>query len=385
MKKILFFLFVLLPMMASAYSGDVNIDGITYYVITESNWASVKGLEDKTLKTVTIPATITVGTEVCKVREIGEHAFYSTDIECVNIGSNVTTIGAEAFRNSQLTSITLSDQHQKIGDYAFANTKLTTITLPANIRELGKAICMDCKNLQSVTLYCAVGSEHFVGCSCLKSVTFHIYSVTFTDNNTVEEVILGSEVNSINFMNLTNLKGIRIPDNVTTIQSCCFSGTAVRSVYIPKTVKKINAGAFWHCPLLQELYLPSNKVLYTITKFTGEWAVIKDCPNLTDVYMYLDEWEGDDRDGRKIIDLPDRKAYLRVHPNQLNNYMWSTVWNKHFKKVISMTEDELATDITPATYSESIQSSDYYTLSGQRITNPKRGIYIQGGRKVVVK
>lgn len=101
--------------------------------------------------------------------------------------------------------------------------------------------------------------------------------------------------------------------------------------------------------------------------------------------MYLDEWEGDDRDGRKIIDLPDRKAYLRVHPNQLNNYMWSTVWNKHFKKVISMTEDELATDITPATYSESIQSSDYYTLSGQRITNPKRGIYIQGGRKVVVK
>ena len=387
MRRIVLYLMVtLFSLTANAYTGVYNLspDGIEYYVITQSNWASVRGLKDKTLKTVTIPDEITFAGTVCKVKEIRDEAFKETSIEKVTIGSNVTSIGKGAFLRSGLKYISLPDNLLKIGDRAFEQTKLISITLPASVREMGIGICEGCTELRSATMYCPVGKDMFKDCSWLKSITFHIENAIIGGYTFISEVILGPEVKYIRFAGMKNLQGVKIPENVTTIGDHCFYDTAVLSVFVPKTVTKIETGAFYNCKSLQELYIPNSGILYDNSQ-TNYYVVLGNCPSLMDVYVYMDEWAEGNKYSDKVIDLPDRKTYLHVHPNQLENFKKTEIWTNNFQMILPMTEDELATNIDSVVTNKSIQSSDYYTLSGQRVANPKHGIYIQDGRKVVIK
>lgn len=387
MRRIVLYLMVtLFSLTANAITGTVKIGGIEYNVITESNWASVhyvKNVTDGSLKIVTVPDAITVFGVVCKVKEIEASAFMGlSSIEKVYIGANVTTIGGYAFCGSNLKEISLPENLKKIGEGAFANTKLQKITFPASVREMGRDVCYKCNDLCRVIMYCPVGESMFNDCPNLRYITFHIENAVITDNTSITEVTLGPEVKYICFYNLKNLRGIKIPESVTMIGAGCFRGTAVRSVYVPKTVTKIGDGAFAYCHQLQELYIPNNGILCSDGRKN---KVLESCSSLMDVYVYMDEWAEGNKYGDKVIDLPDRKAYLHVHPNQLENFKKTEIWTNNFQMILPMTEDELATNIDSVITNKSIQSSDYYTLSGQRVTNPKPGIYIQGGRKMVVK
>ena len=50
----------------------------------------------------------------------------------------------------------------------------------------------------------------------------------------------------------------------------------------------------------------------------------------------------------------------------------------------SFSDDDTTTGVMTIDAEKPIDNT-YYNLNGQRVTNPQRGIYIQGGRKVIIK
>ena len=123
-------------------------------------------------KTITIPATITVGDTTYKVTSIAKNAFKNNkNITKVTIGKNVKTIGAGAFYNcTKLKTVTMGNSVTTIGDKAFYKCKaLTKITIPSKVSKIGKQAFYGCKKLKKITVKTKklkkgkVGSKAFKG------------------------------------------------------------------------------------------------------------------------------------------------------------------------------------------------------------------------------
>ena len=68
------------------------------------------------------------------LKQIGQNAFYNTNITTITIPEGITKIGNNCFYNcNQLTNIILPSSLKQIGDNAFYNT-ITTITIPKDYK-----------------------------------------------------------------------------------------------------------------------------------------------------------------------------------------------------------------------------------------------------------
>ena len=180
---------------------------------------------------------------------IGSYAFYEcSELKSLKLPSGVTEIGSFAFGDcSGLTSLTIYSGVTEIGSSAFSGcTGLTSLSLPSGITE--------------------INSSTFYGCSGLTSLTIHS-GVT--------------EIGSSAFWGCTGLTSLTLPSGITKIGSYTFSGcTGLTSLTLPSGITKIDSYAFWGCTGLTSLSLPSS-----ITE-TGKWA-FDGCTGLKDVNFYI--------------------------------------------------------------------------------------------------
>ena len=78
------------------------------------------------LTNITLPSSL---------KEIGEYAFFNTNINTIKIPEGVTKIGNKCFwKCSQLTNITLPSTLKEIGDDAFSNSNITSIIIPKSCK-----------------------------------------------------------------------------------------------------------------------------------------------------------------------------------------------------------------------------------------------------------
>lgn len=112
------------PEESAVKKGDVVSDGKLNYTVTntETRTVSVKGLKKKSLRSVTIPATVKVQGTSYKVTAIGKSAFKNCrKLTKVTIGKNVQTIGANAFyKAGKLKNVNIKSKVIKtVGKNAF--------------------------------------------------------------------------------------------------------------------------------------------------------------------------------------------------------------------------------------------------------------------------
>ena len=238
MKKVLLIMLVLLPIVASAES--VEIDGIFYNLVAKANVAEVTSNPNNYTGIVSIPETVTYN----------------------DVKYDVTSIGYGAFSGcGYLTSITIPNSVTSIGNYAFGGcTKLTSITIPNSVTSIGKKAFMYCIGLISVIIpnsMTSIGESAFGGCNSLTEV--HISDLAAWCNIKFDYYSNPLSYAQHLYMNGKEVKDLVIPNTVTCIGDFAFQGcTGLTSITIPNSVTSINMDAFSGCSSLTSITIPNS-------------------------------------------------------------------------------------------------------------------------------
>lgn len=248
------------------------------------------------------------------------HISFNGDI---TIPKNVSEIAPNVFKGcTSLTSVTIPDGVTKIDENAFCGcTNLIQIILPESVTQIGEAAFADCKNLKSIVLPSGlkkIEGELFSGCTSLNDISLPaniecIDELAFAYNSSlttisisinIKRIVLdnccsafygctalenvdiiddpsenapykdyagyyrshdgvlysGDEDESLVFVPPAKTGNFRIPDNVEKIRESSFSGSRIRSVYIPASVKMIERWAFNNCEQLENIFVdPKNR------------------------------------------------------------------------------------------------------------------------------
>ena len=299
--------------------------------------------------------------------EIGEKAFTDCSrLTSLTLPVGITSIGYDAFAYcSGLTSLTLPAGITSIGEYAFYGCSgLTSLTLPAGITEIGESTFSDCSGLTSLTLpdgITSIGSRAFYGCSGLTSLTLPAGITSIGDDT---------------FYGCSGLTSLTLPAGITSIGEYAFSGcSGLTSLTLPAGITSIDKYAFSGCSRLTSLTLPAG-----ITSI-GEFA-FSYCSGLTSIYVYAEKVP---RIGRYAFKgCASRKCTLYVPKGTYDNYRLSEFG--YFENIVEFD----ATGIDKTTTSTDVEEVSRYSLNGQRLAVPVKGLnivkYSDGSeRKVVVK
>ena len=160
MKKYLLLLLVaLLPLLASAYAYDAEIDGIYYSFSGDEATVTYRNTSFNSYSgVVVIPSSVTYNGTTYSVTSIGNSTFAGcTSLTSVTIPNSVTSIGNSTFAGcTSLTSVTIPNSVISIGTQAFYNCRgLTSVTIPNSVTSIGNNAFYGCNN---VTFYVNRGS-----------------------------------------------------------------------------------------------------------------------------------------------------------------------------------------------------------------------------------
>ena len=184
------------------------------------------------------------------------------------------------------------------------------------------------------------------------------------------------EIGSFAFYGCSGLKSLNLPAGITRISDYAFYGcSGLTSLTLPAGITSIGEYAFSGCSRLTSLTLPAG-----ITSI-GEFA-FSYCSGLTSIYVYAEKVP---RIGRYAFEgCASRKCTLYVPKGTYDNYRLSEFG--YFENIVEFD----ATGIDKTTTSTDVEEVSRYSLNGQRLAVPVKGLnivkYSDGtARKVVVK
>ena len=172
------------------------------------------------------------------VTEIGSSAFKGcTGLTSLSLPSGVNEIGSSAFEDcSGLTSLSLPSGITKIGSLTFYGcTGLTSLSLPSGVTEIGSSAFSGCTGLTSLSLPSSIteiDSYAFKGCTGLKDVSFYI-NCDFDTYLTKGHPYIGVGCGIKYYLNDKEITSIVVPSSVTTLGKYAFQKCSnLQSVYV---------------------------------------------------------------------------------------------------------------------------------------------------------
>ena len=171
----------------------------------------------------------------------------------------VTQIGGMAFsRNDTIVSVEIPDSVTLIKYSAFEGCPfLTTVSLPHGLESIDDGAFRDCFRLSTVTLpdtLINVGGESFANCTLLKHINIPKSVIKIYD-----EAFQNSGIETIDFEN-----------GIEEIGACAFLGTDIKTVVLPKSVRKLGYAAFGSCSRLESVALNEGLITIESQAFGGK-------------------------------------------------------------------------------------------------------------------
>ena len=192
-----------------------------------------------------------------------------------------------------------------------------------------------------------IGEYAFAYCSGLTSLTLPV-GIT--------------SIGEFAFSGCSGLTSLTLPAGITSIGEYAFSGcSGLTSLTLPAGITSIDKYAFSGCSRLTSLTLPAG-----ITSI-GEFA-FSYCSGLTSIYVYAEKVP---RIGRYAFEgCASRKCTLYVPKGTYDNYRLSEFG--YFENIVEFD----ATGIDKTTTSTDVEEVSRYSLNGQRLVGPTKGLNI---------
>ena len=264
--------------------------------------------------------------------------------------------------------------NDKIGDSAFESCSgLTSITLPSGVTEIGKFAFLHCSGLTSITLpsgLTEISSSAFSGCSGLTSITLpsgltEISSSAFKSCSGLTSLTLPSGLTEIGysaFKSCSGLTSLTLPSGLTEISSSAFSGcSGLTSITLPSGVTTIYSSAFESCSGLTSIALPSGLTEIGVNAFSG-------CSGLTSIYVYAEKLPNM---GSDVFDGCDAKKCTVYVPKGTYDDYWLSEFG-YFENIVEFE----ATGINNVVTSNDAKELSRYSVNGQRLSAPTKGLNI---------
>ena len=344
----------------SAFSYCGNLQDVRYYIyddfatyIQNGHPAFYVGCgikyywNNQEISTLEIPSSVT---------KIGDYAFHRcSGLTTLNLPSNVTSIGYRAFSEcSDLTSVDLPSSITNIGDYVFFYCEnLSKVNLPSEITAISNGAFGGCSSLKNIELpagITSIGEDAFVNCSNLQNMNLPSGITTIGDYA---------------FVGCSNLTNVILPSALTSIGNIAFANCSnLANVTLSSNITSIGSSAFQDCSSLKNL---------TISK---EVTSIKDIA-LNNSYNWLElesvyvAWENPIEAGSFFNRIKISNCTLYVPQGTKEAYANADVW-KDFGNIIEYD----ATGIDKVTNRSDVKEISRYSLNGQRVTSPTKGVNI---------
>ena len=344
----------------SAFSYCSNLKDVRYYIYDDLATYIQKGhpafyvgcgikyyWNNQEISTLEIPSSVT---------KIGDYAFHRcSGLTTLNLPSNVTSIGYRAFSEcSDLTSVDLPSSITNIGDYVFFYCEnLSKVNLPSEITAISNGAFGGCSSLKNIELpagITSIGNNAFTGCSNLQNINLPSGITTIGDYA---------------FVGCSNLTNVILPSALTSIGNIAFANCSnLANVTLSSNITSIGSSAFQDCSSLKNL---------TISK---EVTSIKDIA-LNNSYNWLElesvyvAWENPIEAGSFFNRIKISNCTLYVPQGTKEAYANADVW-KDFGNIIEYD----ATGIDKVTNRSDVKEISRYSLNGQRVTSPTKGVNI---------
>ena len=144
----------------------------------------------------------------------------SLDMNIIQELKNITAIEKDAFkRHENIEIVIFPEKITSIGNRVFYRCeKLKEVTIPDSVTSLGGASFSGCVNLEKVNLP--------------KGITL---------------------IDAVTFYNCKNIKEITIPEKVTKVDWNAFSGTGIKELIFPSSIKNLDTGIVDSCKNLEKI------------------------------------------------------------------------------------------------------------------------------------
>ena len=253
------------------------------------------------------------------------------------------------------------------------------ITFPSTLISIEDDAFFDCCSLTDVTLPVTItyiGSEAFVNCSSLTNITLppnlnSIKEYTFWGCSSLTKITIPSTITYIGeyaFCDCSSLIDITLPSTLTYIGDWAFSGcSSLKKIIIPSSVKTLGGRAFADCCGLTDLQIFSSEASGYKSSHRGD--VFIGCNGLTSIYV---SWINIYRIMEFMDDFKDvdkQRCVLYVPKGTLQYYRegwWS------FKNIVEYDP----TGIDKITISSDAKEHSRYSVNGQRLSAPTKGLNI---------
>ena len=382
------YLIILLLILVQTVSADgikpTCINGIFYKLDASKKQAEVsddwdyKGVpsENKTYKgTVTIPTTVSYK----------------------GVTYDVTSIGTGAFDcNSELTAVNLPNSILHIGECAFDQCKkLQSLTIPKSVTDIEGAILNECDAITSIIV--DKDNKFYDSRNNCNAI---IHTATNELIQGCQNTVIPNTVTRIGnnaFAFISTLTSIDIPNSVTSIGYLAFRNTGLKSLVLPNSLIHLGEEVFFSCKNLTSVTLSEslenlpfgsfercNITSITIPASVESIANLAFYCNRIEIYIesttppFIDTKAFDL--GFYTMPFPTIHVPVGYKEAYLNNDMW-----KDFTIIDDVVIPESVTGISTLTSNHSTQSKNIYTLSGKRLSAPRKGINIINGKKINLK
>ena len=302
---------------------------------------------DQEITTLEIPSSVT---------KIGIHAFYGcSGLRTLNLPSNVTSIDDWAFAScSDLTSVDLPSSITKMGEFVFNNCQnLSSVKLPSEITAISKRAfgwCISLKNIELPAGITSIGDEAFINCRSLQNINLPSGITT-----------IGSGA----FWNCSNLTNVILPSALTSIGYLAFvSCSNLANVTLSSNITSIGSSAFSDCKSLKNLTISKDVTSIKDIRFNNDYEDLE----LESVYV---AWENPIEAGSFFDRINISNCTLYVPQGTKEAYANADVW-KDFRNIIEYD----ATGIDKVTNRSDVKEISRYSLNGQRVTSPTKGVNI---------